>query len=161
MHSTYQSVISEFELVRRRAMPCARRLLALESEHQRYKKQMEKAREKASENVSTGLDLSKGGLANLGLSTGGVVPSASLPSQQDVSSQTNLKASGTPSAFQIGVTASAGGGSPVPANNFGQHPLHSSAAQRYFLPPGAFRIFQPHAPKPLFPDFASGIYLQQ
>ena len=106
---------------------------ALESEHHKYKKQMKRFLEKAMKNLSTGLDLSKGGSADPGLTTEGVVAGASLAPQQSISNTIVEKIGGTPSAFQFGAIGSTGASLPVQPNIFGQPP--ATGASPSFLGP--------------------------
>lgn len=81
---------------------------ALESEHHKYKRQMKKVLGEAIKNLSMGLDVSKEGSGNAGLTTEGVTPQPSLPPEQSVSCPTAEKTGVTPSAFQCSVTGSTG-----------------------------------------------------
>lgn len=136
------------------------KLHALESEHQRCKNLMQKALE----NLSIGLDISNGESDNPGLTTEGVTPGASLSSRKSVSNPPVEKASGTPSAFQIGqethpssfLAGSTSGGSPAQASIFGQHPIRSSPAQPFIFPPSTLQKDQPDAPKSSFADLVFG-----
>ena len=81
----------------------------LESEHKKCKnskKKMGKAMKKAISKLSTGLDLPEGGFADPELTTGGVVPDVSLPSQRPADDSTVEKSNGSLSAFQAPVQAS-------------------------------------------------------
>lgn len=93
---------------------------ALESEHHKYKRQMKKVLGKAIKNLSVGLDVSKEGSGNAGLTTEGVTPQSSLPPEQSVSCPTAEKTGVTPSAFQHSVTGSTGESSLVRTSTFGQ-----------------------------------------
>lgn len=103
---------------------------ALESEHEKCTKLMQKAIQ-------------------------GVAPCASSPRQQSVGSLPVDKASGTIGAFQFGdeihpsgfLKGTTSGGSSAQANVFRQSLL---------FPPRAFPTSKPHAPKPLFPGSSSG-----
>ena len=101
---------------------------ALKREHQKYKPQMKKVLEKAIKNLSRGLDLSKGGSGNAGLTTEGVAPQSSLRPQQSISYPTAEKTSVTPSAFQFSFTGSTGESSLVQTNTFGQIPAPGTYA---------------------------------
>lgn len=93
---------------------------ALKSEHHEYKRQMKKVLGKAIKNLSMGLDVSKEGSGNAGLTTEGVTPHSSLPPEQSVSCPTAEKTGVTPSAFQCSVTGSTGESSLVRTSTFGQ-----------------------------------------
>ena len=109
--------------------------LALESEHERCKKLMQKA----VENLSTGLNLPNGESTNLGLPTEGVAPNAVQIKEED-----------RPPAL---LTGSATKGLLVPAV-FGQPSIRSPAGQPLSFTPGAFLKNQ-HIPKSLFNRSAS------
>ena len=93
---------------------------ALKSEHHKYKRQMKKVLGEAIKNLSRGLDISKEGSGNAGLTTEGDAPQSSLPTPQTVSCPITEKASVTPSASQCSVTGSTGESSLVQTNTFGQ-----------------------------------------
>lgn len=109
--------------------------LALENEHERCKKLMQKA----VENLSTGLNLSNGESTNLGLPTEGIAPNAVQINEED-----------HPPTL---LTGSATKGSPVSAI-FGQPSIRSPAGQPLSLTPGAF-LKNKHIPKSLFNRSAS------
>ena len=135
-------------------------LHTLESEHQRCQKLMRKA----IENLSSGLDISNGESANLGLTTEGVTLGASLYSRKSVCNPPAEKARGTPGASQIGreihpsgfLASSTSRGSPVQANIFGQPSIRSSAAQPPVFPPSPFLTNQSHPTKSPFANLISG-----
>lgn len=119
---------------------------------------MQELMQKAIENLSCGLEISNRGSANLGPTTEGVTPGASLSSRESVSSTPAEKASGTPSAFQIGRESRPSGflANSTSANIFGQPPIGSSAAEPLIFPPNPFQTNQSHASKSPFADLVSG-----
>ena len=137
--------------------------LALEREHEKCKKMMQKA----IENLSLGLGLLNGESANLGPSTG-VTAGESLPQRQSVNGLALEKACSTPSALQIsnethpsGFLSGNSEGSPAQAKIFGQPPIRSSSAQHLLVPPGASQTSQPHSPMPPFLSSTPSAFLPQ
>lgn len=104
---------------------------ALESEHHKGQEQMKEAMEKAMENLSAGLDLSKRASTSLGLKSG-VEPGASLFQQRSIVGPKTENASGVPNVLQT--------------SNFG---FDACPPARTFQPN------RPEVPKPPLFDFSS------